>query len=54
MESEVDSQATTLGAKILPFWRFPMFTVGTPKEGASKIPLDEFPTTAKASAMSDQ
>jgi hypothetical protein len=31
-----------------------MLMVATGKEGASRIPLEEFPTTAVARAMTDQ
>ena len=38
-------QSIILSHLILPFCRSPILIVGTLKDGASKIPLDEFPIT---------
>jgi len=48
------SQFRTLGALTLPSCLGPTFTVGTEKNGASRIPLEEFPTTAVEIAINDQ
>ena len=57
-ESTIDSArgdtCITLSAATLPFCRSPILTVGMPNEGASIIPLDEFPTTAAVYCIKDR
>jgi hypothetical protein len=48
------SQLITLLALGRPACLLPMSTVGTPRVGASAIPLEEFPTTALEQAINDR
>ena len=48
------SQSTTESAFSLPFCRSPTLTVGVLKQGASVIPLEEFPTTKSTCFSADK
>lgn len=46
--SRSGGQSMTLSARIRPFWRSPMLTVGMCMAGASTMPLEELPSAISA------